>query len=265
MSDEKIFMTETGDPKMDEAIKNARETFKYFWREMSWEERRIVKAHNLNAVKVAFETDSEDAPDMEHMWINQLAFDGVNIAGVLLNQPQWVSDLNSGDDVIVPFEMVTDWMYAVNGKVYGAYTVNAMRADMEESERDAHDSAWGLDFGPPEEIELFYKDKPERSLKNLFKKASVKSDEEMMALEHPMSINMEPTYREQLSQSNDIIEYRDPMGSSLLHKDALAGNMLIVRALLDNGADKEIKNANGHTALDLAMKMKWPNIISLLQ
>ncbi len=39
MEETKIFYADGENPKMIEAYKRAQETFKYFWRELSWEYR----------------------------------------------------------------------------------------------------------------------------------------------------------------------------------------------------------------------------------
>jgi uncharacterized protein YegJ (DUF2314 family) len=44
----------------------ARTTFRLFWREMSWEHRRIIPAYGIACVKVAFEQQRI----VEHMWVN---------------------------------------------------------------------------------------------------------------------------------------------------------------------------------------------------
>ena len=47
MSESKVFMSKDDDPEMQRAYENARATFRYFWREISWERRRIVPGLDL--------------------------------------------------------------------------------------------------------------------------------------------------------------------------------------------------------------------------
>jgi uncharacterized protein YegJ (DUF2314 family) len=54
------------------AAERARASFKYFWRELSWERRRIVPGFDNACVKVAF----ADRGAVEHMWICDVDFDG---------------------------------------------------------------------------------------------------------------------------------------------------------------------------------------------
>ena len=80
------------------------------------------------------------------MWIDDVDFDGTNISGVLVNNPNWLTSVSEGQLVSVPFNQIQDWIMEYNGKAYGAFTVNAMRRSMPRIERESHDDAWGLDF-----------------------------------------------------------------------------------------------------------------------
>jgi uncharacterized protein YegJ (DUF2314 family) len=156
MSDEQspIFKFAGNDPDMVRASRQARESFRIFWREVSWESRRIIPALGMAAVKVAF-SDSPDAEDssgqVEHMWVNDVNFDGTLIHGTLINSPNWLKSVKNGDEVHVPLDRIGDWMYSFEDKAYGAFTVNVLRSRMDRVERTGHDRAWGLDFGDPQQ------------------------------------------------------------------------------------------------------------------
>jgi len=47
-------MFDDSDPEMQRAYENARANFRYFWREVAWERRRIVPALDLACVKAPF-------------------------------------------------------------------------------------------------------------------------------------------------------------------------------------------------------------------
>jgi len=42
-----VFLFDNSDPEMQRAYEQARATFKYFWRELAWERRRVVPALDL--------------------------------------------------------------------------------------------------------------------------------------------------------------------------------------------------------------------------
>src|SRR4026207_2223660 len=148
---EPVFMFNDADPAMRQAYEAAQRSFKYFWRELSWEQRRIVPGLDMAMVKLPF-TDgprTDGHGEYEHMWIGELDFDGETISGTLLNSPNWLTSVQENDSVQAPFSSLLDWMMTVDGRAYGGFTVNAMRTGMNSRERKKHDDAWGLDFGDP--------------------------------------------------------------------------------------------------------------------
>ena len=191
------------DPAMREAVRRAHESFPFFVREMVWQRRRVVKGAFLS-VRVAFDVPSQsDAPEAEHMWLTNVSFDGITLSGTLFNTSALLPELESGAEVAVPLERLTDWMCVAGGVVCGAFTVQALRAEMTETQRKEYDAQWGdMPFPEPElcnitpyEIEGSHRPK---GLCRLFKKAapivSGLPYEEALARaragEHPMSIRM---------------------------------------------------------------------------
>src|SRR5688572_26075672 len=68
---EPVFNFDDRDPAMQLAYDAAQRTFKYFWRELSWERRRIVPGLDMAMVKLPF-TDgprTDGNAEYEHMWI----------------------------------------------------------------------------------------------------------------------------------------------------------------------------------------------------
>ena len=251
MTEQPVYFSEPNQ-SMIMASQQAQASFKYFWRELSWEYRRIIPALALSAIKIAFDNrnNDNDGPEFEHMWAGDVNFDGDTVSGTLLNTPQWVTSVQAEDTVSVPFAYVSDWMYVLSDKVYGAYTVNVMRSHMSAEEREHHDDAWGFNFGDPKTIDMIAYDRS--------------PDIELDRQEHPMSENMAAKIDEALTQSPTAVTQQDADGWTMLHHEALAGNLAPVRILLAHGADPMVRNGNGDTASDLAQKMGWPNIVEIL-
>ena len=251
MSDTKIFFARGDSPEMIAAFEKAQETFKYFWREMSWEYRRIIPALDMACVKVAFaeEVEDQEEPIVEHMWINEIGFDGDNIHGILINDPNEITNVSNGDEVSIPLSQISDWLFSSNGKTYGGFTIHAMRAEMSDEERQEHDEAWGIDFGDYNDIEIVMnqKEQPEN-------------------LEvHPMDRNTKEGMIGFLKENPDELKTTDDFGLTLLHIEAIAGNINAVEALLEMGADKKAATPDGRTALDFAKKLQWNHLIPVLQ
>jgi len=244
-----IFSNES--PEMISAFNKAQETFKYFWRELSWEYRRIIPAFDLAYVKCAFiqePSDSSDSPLVEYMWISQIDFDGTTISGQLMNQPNYIDNVQAGEIIEQPFETIVDWMFLTQDQVYGGFTIQEYRKQLNDSERKEYDASWGINFGDPNNI-LFVYDQEEHP-ENL--------------IEHPMCEKMLDSFLNFIQTNPTVIHERDDRGNQLLHREALAGNFLIIQALLQYNLDKSALNNQSMTASDLAHKMGWENIAKLL-
>jgi len=263
----KVFLFNHSDPEMQKALENAQSTFRYFWRELSWENRRIIPALGVASVKAPFsdpepETATTDSPSVEHMWLSDIDFDGHSVSGVLLNAPNWLKSVKEGDSVRIPFHQIGDWMYTLRGEVYGAYTVNLMRSRMGDKERQQHDNAWGLKFGDPKQIRIVPEPKKPGLLKTLF---GSKPPADILDLEHPMSEAMAVSLKEQITKDPSLLSAKDDRGWTFLHQEALAGNLATVTVLLEAGADPAAVTGHGMTALQLAKTLRWEKVIALLE
>lgn len=260
-----IYSVDGEDPEMQAAAERARETFRYFWREVAWEQRRIVPGLGLAAIKAPF-SDPPGTPtigfigrllgrkedpnrvfDVEQMWVNELTFDGETIEGTLMNRPNNLRTVRQGSRVKVPLSRITDWMYTISDKAYGGFSIDHIRKGQSEAERAGHDAAWGLDFGPVGEVTLT----PEWGAAD-------------PNVEHPMSTNMREKLGEAIAADPEGFLRPGPGGMTMLHEMALAGSLATVDVLLNHGADPSQKNAAGHTAADLASLMGWPKVVERL-
>ncbi len=253
----KVFMFDNGDPEVQGAYEKARETFRYFWRELAWEYRRIIPALDLACVKAPFSDGDganrdEGQPAAEQMWINEVEFDGKTISGTLVNAPNWVTSVKQGDAVRKEIAEITDWMYGIGGVVYGAFTVNLMRSRMSKGERNDHDSAWGLDFGDPETIRIV----PQK--KSWFSRKPPEIQE------HPMSEAMASDLMAQVKKYPSMLTVTDDRGWTYLHQLALAGSAAGVKVLLDAGMNVNILTRDGRTAKQLAASLGWNKVVDLL-
>lgn len=249
MENTPIFFADGESQKMIDAFKKAQETFKYFWRELSWEYRRIIPGLEVACVKLAFTQEIDNETVVEHMWINDINFDGEKIYGILVNDPNELTNVKNGDEVAIPVNQISDWLFASQAKTYGGFTINAMRSEMSEKERQEHDNAWGMDFGDFNDIQVVFeqKEKPE----NL--------------IEHPMSINMKESLQDFIKNNPNELTSKDESGNTFLHRETIAGNRTSVEILTASGADGNAKNHRGKTALDYAREFNWKHLIPLLQ
>ncbi len=275
--DPNIVLTPSDDPEMDAARKLARKTFKFFWRELSWEYRRIIPGLSIAAVKAEFtdppemKSNAPDALEVEHMWINEVEFDGLRVSGTLINSPNSLRSVSEGDAVQIAPSRVGDWMYAIGDDVYGGYSVDLMRQRMGGSERKQHDAAWGLNFGdvgivhvvPPDYIG----EKQAGGFLSKFRKPKQQPQdiEKAAATEHPMSVNMRQSLEETLRENPAYISEPDDKGFTFLHQLSLAGSYDGVDVLVQHGADVNQPAKNGLKPLRLARSLGWKKVMNRLQ
>jgi uncharacterized protein YegJ (DUF2314 family) len=274
-----IFKSPGDDKEMEQAATKARQTFKYFWREMAWERRRIIPALDLAAVKASFTDPPEiraqnpGGLDVEHMWLLEVEFDGRQIQGTLINSPHSLKSIHEGDRVTVAGKQICDWMYVIAGNVYGGFTVDLMRSRMSNRERSQHDKAWGFDFGdvgviplvPPEIIG----DPPlkKKGLLSVFggSKSTPQDYAKVASFEHPMSVNMRESLDEALSKDPAMVQQTDDRGYTFLHQLSLAGSFDGVDVCLKHGADSRLPAPNGMTPYALAKCLEWKRVMERLQ
>ena len=279
MSEQKtVFYTPGEDPMMIEAGKRARQSFRFFWRELSWEQKRIIPGLSMAGIKATF----QDPPEMraqnpnglecEHMWLLEVDFDGKHIEGTLINQPDSLLSVKEGDRVRLAPQQLCDWLYVIGEDVYGGFTIDVMRSQMGAAERKAHDEAWGFDFGTPGIVDLvpheFIGEKKAKGgfLSGLFGSKPAPQDFGKVAQsEHPMSINMRESLEESLTQNPGMLHETDPKGFTFLHQLSLAGAYDCVDVCLRRGANPNQPAHNGMTPIMLANCLGWKRVVQRLQ
>lgn len=263
---EPVFIFDRADPAMTQANESARRTFKYFWRELSWERRRIIPGLDMSSVKFPFSEGprSDGNPEVEQMWIGDLDFDGETVSGKLLNSPNWLTGIQAGAGVCAPFRQLSDWMMVVGGRTYGGFTVHAMRAKMSGQERRQHDSAWGLEFGDPSNIQVeCWAQAPAKGFfSGLF---GGRRPQNARFQDHPMCINMLEKIEERLKSDPAFARTVDDEGWTMLQREALAGNFGVVKLLIQYGADRDLQTPSGQNAAALARGIGWPEIADFLE
>ncbi len=274
-----IFRSPGEDKEMEAAGAKARQTFRYFWREIAWERRRIIPGLELAAIKASFSdppgmrSKAPDALDVEHMWLIDVDFNGRKLEGTLINSPHSLTSIKEGDRVALTGKQLCDWMYVIAGKVYGGFTVDLMRSRMSKAERKQHDNAWGYDFGEVGIVHLVppsYIDSKETKPKGFFArfKAAPPAAQDYAAVdaaEHPMSVNMRDSLDQTLSQNPAMVHDAAEDGYTFLHQLSLAGSLDGVDVCLKHGADPNKAATNGMTPLALAKTLGWKRVIDRLQ
>jgi uncharacterized protein YegJ (DUF2314 family) len=261
-----VFLAKSDDPEMARAVTRAVDTFKYLWRELTWEYRRIVPALELSAIKAAFNDPEGGVDDVEHMWLSDVEFDGDVISATLMNAPNELTSVQQGDQITLRRDEIEDWMYVREGRVYGGFTIQVLRAGMSSADRHGHDTAWGFTFAEPGRVDLVpnWQEKGKKGLLGRLFGGGAPPPGDPDA-EHPMSENMAAGLQEAVEKDRNAFFELGPAGLNILHSLALGGSAACVRALLAAGADPQLKTATGKTARELATMMGWPRVVELLR
>ncbi|MEZ6047420.1 MAG: DUF2314 domain-containing protein [Planctomycetaceae bacterium] len=264
------------DPEMQIAIEKARESLRFFWRELDWAfsdpNSKLFAAYLKIQLKgpntEIIDGDLNEEKDLleDYMWLTGCHFDGRNITGLLMHDPSERHGLyGSGVEVSVPVIQLYDWLYVIGKKVYGGFTVNVSRSRQSTAERKVHDKKWGFSFPPLNKVRIA----PNREGLSKGAKSKTQSD---FFYDH-IQENIPEDYRSKSWMKETLVELKgDPeflngqseTGCTLLHGQALAGNALTVEFLMKKGADATITNNYGDTPRDLAKIMGWDNVIKVL-
>lgn len=177
---------------------------------------------------------------------SDIEFDGELISATLLNSLNEITSVKEGDQITLRKDQIEDWMYVLEGRVYGGFTIQVLRARMSSDERRGHDGAWGFTFADPNHVDL----------------APNSRDPDA---EHPMSENMADGLAEAIGKRREAFFALGGAGLNTLHSLALGGSLACVRVLLEAGADPHAKTRSGKTALELATMMGWPRVAELLR
>ncbi|MEZ5944048.1 MAG: DUF2314 domain-containing protein [Planctomycetaceae bacterium] len=240
MSDSPVTFHKGDDPNILAAARKARGSFRYFWQQIALDFNRIVPALSMACLKVPFSDDASDPEaQVEQMWVDEITFDGVNIEGVLINAPNWLTSVSQGDDVSFPVSQISDWLLVIGEEVYGGYSIQVLRQQMSPDERAGHDEAWGLNFPDPETVLV-----PERNAEF----------EQVIA----------DLMSEQLDKDPMLVHTTYDHGRTLLHLESLYGRPLSAKALLERGANPTTRCDRGWTAHDYAKSLQWDDVLMVL-
>ncbi|MCX8525143.1 DUF2314 domain-containing protein [Chryseobacterium formosus] len=129
-----VIFVENQDNEMNEAIENAKKTFK-----TDFHRALLSKNPNFSNFVVKQRFDTPDGGG-EHMWIGDIVFDNGKYRGIVQNEPMQPLDVKLGDEVVVNIKNLSDWMYYDKNIVKGAYTVKVLRKTMTDEEKKQMDS-----------------------------------------------------------------------------------------------------------------------------
>lgn len=113
--------------EMAEAVQKARKTMDKFIAAL----RSPKSSQSRFSVKKPF----IEGKKVEHLWVNEVSFDGKVFRGKVDNAPVGLKRVRLGDKVTVSPEEISDWMFVQDDRLVGGYTIQAMRSHLSPAEK----------------------------------------------------------------------------------------------------------------------------------
>ena len=134
-----LHWTAAEDPDMARAIKAAQASFAEFARHAELEHFRVVPGFTHVGVK-AFFANPKRPGSGEHMFVEDIATDGVTITGTLNSTPHAIPNLHEGQRVTFPISDLSDWFLVCGDKGLGGFTIDVMKRQMDPDELQQYES-----------------------------------------------------------------------------------------------------------------------------
>lgn len=133
---ENIVLTSSEDSLMNGAIEKARANWETF--------RKAFESKDSNlkgfAVKYPFKT----IDGSEHMWLADVKYTKGKFYGYVNNQPEYTTEIEFGDKVIIDPTQISDWMYFEKNKLVGGYTILVALESLPEEKKNAMKKSLGI-------------------------------------------------------------------------------------------------------------------------
>jgi uncharacterized protein YegJ (DUF2314 family) len=114
------------DSEMNAAIAKARGSLPRFWQ--AFDHPGAGESDFSLKVKIT------DPKGTEHFWVTDVERKDGKILGTINNDAEIVGSVKLGDRIPIPEADISDWMYMLNGKMYGNYTMRPLFKTMSPSE-----------------------------------------------------------------------------------------------------------------------------------
>ena len=133
---DEIVAVPKGDPDMEAAFRQARETLKTFL--------DLARTPRPSITSMAVKVAVRDGGDTEYFWISPFTEQDGRFVGKVNNTPRSVHNVKLGQSIAFKQSDVVDWLYRENGKMYGNFTACALLKHVPPSEMAAFKREYGL-------------------------------------------------------------------------------------------------------------------------
>ncbi|MDO6491148.1 MAG: DUF2314 domain-containing protein [Cellulophaga sp.] len=124
---------------MNQAIAKANKTLSIF--------KTAIQSNNKNYYGFTLKQKFSDSDgSAEHIWIQDVTYDGSKFKGIVGNTPLYEINVKLGDTINVDESNISDWMYFDQNITKGAYTIRVLRDQMSTEEQKEFDIQSGMQF-----------------------------------------------------------------------------------------------------------------------
>ena len=113
---------------MNAAIERARDTLPQFWSKFTMP--RAGEDGFALKIKIT------DGNATEHFWCDNVTGSAAKATCTIANEPQSVQNVAFGEEIKVDPELISDWMYLLNGKFVGAETLKVILPKLPKDEAE---------------------------------------------------------------------------------------------------------------------------------
>jgi uncharacterized protein YegJ (DUF2314 family) len=136
----------TNDEVMNAAIQRAKETLPLFIAELM----NPKPTQTSFSVKAMIPYGIRD--NSEHIWLDDVSFDGSTLMGKLANDPVYAKGFHFHDTLTIKPDYVSDWMIVDNDRLLGGFTLHVLIRNMTIEEKNKYQVASGYAVGEEPEL-----------------------------------------------------------------------------------------------------------------
>lgn len=127
---------EAEDAQMQEAIQKAQETFHEFLSAFEQDSYRILTALEVTLIKYAL--PATNGINVEHNFLSEITLDNGVLSGVISNKPIYANEFEEGQRVVIDPLRVSDWLYIIDGKCFGGFTIKLIWSRFSDEEKSQY-------------------------------------------------------------------------------------------------------------------------------
>lgn len=98
------------------------------------------------SIKKPFAYEEEGVKSYEHIWLDQVSWDGEFFHGNIANEPLNTKEVSLGQKIKIKKDDISDWMIIDGGILKGGYTIRALRSRMSDKEKKDFDASVDFKF-----------------------------------------------------------------------------------------------------------------------